>query len=540
MNKRILSQAALFVAAAALLIFGGTSCSPEKPAAPPPTDLVAEIHFIGANNIPAANTNYATFRDEFCSPQAHALQSQTLDKLSRAPAVWFKDKLPAGAGDGSAQLRPLLDDFFKSEWTLEMHDAPGAPEYALAIHLDATRAQLWQTNLRSLLESWTKIPARDIPGGWELKKDVAPNLFRFVRAGDWVVIGCGQNELPLSDKWSKAGAIPEHGTSWLTANLDWPRLAKIIPALAKFDFPAINLEAVGKDGSVLLTGTFNLSTPLPPLEKWQYPTNMVHQPLTSFAAARGFGPWLKNQSWAKWFALSPQPNQAFSWSLGLMPLQSFIAIPVPNATNALAQLGRNLSANEDWRNGLMSSFLLTNATDYISLQGVPFMAPRVNALRDSSGDFLFLNVFPNTAVGKPAPPGLFQAINKDNLVYYHWEDTPMRLKCLPELTQFALLMTRHRQLDADSAAAKWLNLIGPRLSASTTEVLQTGPQQLSFARNAPAGLTGLELIALANWLQATNFPGCDLRLPPPLKKPPLLHQPVKKLSSPVPAPAARH
>src|SRR5215469_1792084 len=218
MNKRILSRVALFVAATALLIFGATSCSPKKTAAPAPADRVAEIHFIGANNIPADNTNYATFRDEFCSPQAQALQSQTLDKLSLAPGVWFKDKLPAGAGDGSAQLRPLLDDFLKSEWTLELRDAPGAPEYALAIHLDAGRAQLWQTNLRSLLESWTKIPARDIPGGWELKKDAAPNLFRFVRTGDWVVIGCGQNDLPTSDKWSREGAVPEHGASWLTAN----------------------------------------------------------------------------------------------------------------------------------------------------------------------------------------------------------------------------------------------------------------------------------------------------------------------------------
>jgi hypothetical protein len=537
MKKWLYPASALFVAAA-LLIFAGTSCTPKKTAAPPATDLIAQIHFIGANNIPTDNTNYATFRDEFCSPQAYALQRQTLDKLSRAPGAWYKTRLPTGAGDGSAQLRPLLDDFLKSEWTLEMRDAPGAPEYALAIHLDASRAQLWQTNLRSLLEAWTKISARDISGGWELKKDAAPNLFRFTRIGDWVVIGCGQNELPLSDKWSQGGAIPEHGANWLTANVDWPRLAKNFPVLAKFDFPAIKMEAAGKDGYLQLNGTFNLSTPLPPLEKWQFPTNMIHQPLTSFAAARGFWPWLKNQSWAKWFDLSPQPNQAFSWSLGLMPLQSFIAIPVPNATNALAQLGRNLKTNEDWRNGLMSHFPLSVTNGQISLQGVPFMEPQVNALHDPSGDFLFLNVFPNTAVGKPAPPGLFQAINKDNLIFYDWEDTSMRLKCLPELTQFALLMTRHRQLDANSAAAKWLNLIGPGLGASTTEAVQTGPLQLSFTRNAPAGLTALELIALANWLEAPDFPACDLRLPPPPKMPPLLHRPVKKLSSP--APAARH
>jgi len=37
---------------------------------------------------------------------------------------------------------------------------------------------------------------------------------------------------------------------------------------------------------------------------------------------------------------------------------------------------------------------------------------------------------------------------------------------------------------------------------------------LAFSRKAPGGLTALELFAFASWLEATNFPGCDLRAPP--------------------------
>jgi hypothetical protein len=42
---------------------------------------------------------------------------------------------------------------------------------------------------------------------------------------------------------------------------------------------------------------------------------------------------------------------------------------------------------------------------------------------------------------------------------------------------------------------------------------------LSFTRKAPGGLTAVELTALANWLEAPNFPGCDLSLPAPKRLP---------------------
>lgn len=469
------------------------------------------------------------------------MASQTLDKLSRAPAVWFKDKLPTGAGDGSAQLRPLLDDFLKSEWVFEMRDAPASPEYALAIRLDDNRAGLWQTNLCNLLESWTKITAQNIPGGWELKKDLPPNLFRFIRAGNWVVIGCGQNELPLSDEWAH-GTIPQSGTNWLNANVDWPRLAQHFPVLAKFDFPAIKMQAVENGGNLQLTGTFDLSQPLPSLEKWQPPSDIIYQPLTGFTAARGFAPWLQRQSWAGLFALSPEPNQFFSWSLAASPLQTFFAVPVPNATNALAQLGQNLHSNTSlWQPHLMAPFALNETSNRLWLHGVPFIAPEVDALSGASGNFLFGQFFPNLPHGKAAPPELFQAFDRNDMVFYHWEMTSMRIKDLPQLTQLSLLLTQHKQLDAKSAADQWLALMGPKLGPSITEAVQTGPSELSFIRNASAGLTAFELIVLANWLEAPNFPGCDLHLPPQQIIPTVpASRPVKVLTAPAPPPPAHH
>ncbi len=159
------------------------------PAAPAAPDLIARIHFAGATQV-SADTNAAAFTKFWCSPEALALRDQTLNKLSRAPYTWFRSKLAPGAGDGTKQLRPLLDDLSGAEWFLQIRDgATGSPEYALAIRLDAGRAQLWQSNLKAVLEAWTGMPVQKTPNGWSLKKHLPPNLVRFVRAGDWVVFG---------------------------------------------------------------------------------------------------------------------------------------------------------------------------------------------------------------------------------------------------------------------------------------------------------------------------------------------------------------
>ena len=154
--------------------------------------------------------------------------------------------------------------------------------------------------------------------------------------------------------------------------------------------------------------------------------------------------------------------------------------------------------------------------------------------------FCWPEFFPNSPKTRPLPPELFTLLARTNLVYYHWEITAERLEQLPQLTQLALMLTRHKQLDAQSAAGKWLDRIGPTLGNTVTEVTQTAPNELTFTRKAPGGLTAIELTALANWLEATNFPGCDLRLPPP--KPRILRprvpgaSPVKTHAAPPPVP----
>jgi hypothetical protein len=486
------------------------------------SDLIARIHFAGAERI-SADPNSRAFTNEFCSSEARALENQTLDKLARAPGAWFRSKITAGAGDGAERLRPLLDDLLRSEWVFEMRDTTnGSPEYALAIRLPGDRVKLWQENLQNVIRSWTKLPAQKIPGGWELKKHQPPNLLRTTYQGGWLVIGCGQNELPLTrEKIQEVGGpvwavkSPVNDNGWFSANVNWPRLAQLFPVLAKLNFPKTQLQVTGVNGNLQLNGKFDLAQPLSPLEKWRMPTNTVHQPFVSFTAARGFASRLEKESWAQPYEISPTPNQLFVWALPGIPFQTFFAIPVPEANNALGQLHEKLSAHMNWQSHFMAPFAMVMTNHEITWRGMPFIAPFVQAKHENSGDFLFSGFFPNTPRSKPLPPELFARLNEPNLVYYHWEITAERLPQLQNLLQLGLVLTRYKQLPADSPGQKWISHIGPTLGNTVTEVFQTAPDELTFSRKAPGGLTAMELFAFASWLEATNFPGCDLRLPPP-------------------------
>lgn len=498
-------------------------------------DMLARIHFLGGDKI-SADPNHFAFTNEFCSAPAKALESQTLDKLSRAPGVWFKSKIPVGAGDGAAQLRPLLDDLLKSEWVFEMRAATnGSPEYALAIRLAGARAQIWQNNLQGLLESWTKIPAQKNPAGWQLKKHEPPNLVQFSRSGDWVVVDCGQNELQLGDRIIRQElAKTAAETNWLSADLNWPRLAQIFPKLQLFDFPKIQMQAVGRGGDLQFNGAFTLAQALPPLQAWRVPTNLICQPFASFTAARSIGPWLARQSWMGRARFQPPPDQVFVWTVEGLPFQTFAAALVPDSRVALAQLNRNLSANTNWQNFFMGPPVTSMTNDEIFFGDVPFISPFVRAVHGPAGDFVFGGFFPNLPISSPLPPALQARLREPGLVYYHWETTAECYKALPQLTQLVLMLTQRQQLDGSSAAYQWLNHIGPALGSSVTVVTEIAPTELSFTRNAPGGLTALELLALASWLEATNFPGCDLRLPAvPQTHRPRRHPP----GAPAPAPA---
>jgi hypothetical protein len=490
-------------------------------AALPEPDLIAQIHFAGAQKISAA-AHFAAFTNQFCSAEAVALRAQTANKLAAWLPGWLQTNVGATVPGGAAKLRPLFDDLQTAEWFLEARAAANErPEVALAIKLDAARAQLWQANLKPFF------PAAS-----------------FTSSGGWLIFDAGTGAKKINDRLAQKISAPPNG--WCSADVNWPRLAQWYPKLKELGLPETQFAVSAPDDNLLINGKFFFPENLAlNLENWRVPTNTLHSPFDSFTAVRGFSAWLKSQPWAEPLALAPEPNQLFVWALPQIPFQTFAAVPVPDAAGALAQANARLlpifTGTNGARNFLMP-FTLNLTNNEITWTGVPFVAPFLQAVKEPAGQFLFGGFFPNMPGRRSLPPELFERLAAKNLVYYHWEITAQRLgdrfDLLPQLTQLGLMLTNRKQLDSLTPAGEWAKKIGPTLGNSVTEITQTGPAEMTFTRKAPGVLTAGEMLALANWLEADNFPGCDLKLPPrqprrPHPKPPG----TPPAAAPAPAPA---
>ncbi|MBW8864088.1 MAG: hypothetical protein JF609_04025 [Verrucomicrobia bacterium] len=427
-------------------------------AALPQPDLIAQIHFAGGGKV-SADKNFHVFANEFTSPEALALRKQTADKLAPWLAGWLQASLGTTVPGGAAKLRPLLDDLQTAEWFLEARAAAGKPDVAIAIKLDAAKAQLWQASLKPFFPAAT-----------------------FKQSAGWLIFDSGTGAVKPGD--SLAQKISAPATGWATADINWPLLGQWFPALQKLDLPETTFQVSADATELAINGKFlfpqNLTCRLDP---WQFPSNTVHEPFTSFTAARGFAGWLNGQDWAQAVKLSPPANQMFSWALEGVPLQSLTAIPVANATAALRQLGAGLQ-------------------------------PVVAELNANGGFFPMLTLeVTNTGITLTGAQ-LFQSLATPNLAFYHWEITAERQSDQLNLAQLSLMLTRHHQLDVNSAGYKWITKTGPALGNTITVITQTAPDQMTFKRTAPGGLTAFEFIALANWLEASDFPHCNLSLAP--------------------------
>jgi len=343
---------------------------------------------------------------------------------------------------------------------------------------------------------------------------------------------------------------PAAPKGWLDLDLNWPRLAQWYPALKELGLPETQLVVTAPDDNFRVNGKFLFPENLAiALDSWRVPTNTVHQPFNSFTAVRGIAGWLQSQSWAQAYQLSPMPNQLFVWSLPMFAFQTYVAIPVPDADKAFAQEQSEIVpalAAANAKNYFMMPVTASMPTNNeINFTGMPFVSPYLKTLKEAAGQFLFWETFPNTPRSKPLPPELFQRLATPNLVYYHWEITAERIPQLLQVSQFGLMITQHKQLDGTSAAYKWLQRAGASLGNTDTEITKTGPAELTFTRKAPGVFTAPELFVLANWLEASNFPGCNLKLPPHPARPKRPHLPGQPqapqvIPVPTPAPAPGH
>ncbi len=375
-------------------------------AALPQPDLIAQIHFAGAQKI-SADPHSNAFTNEFCCAEAVALRAQTATKLADWLAGWLQTNLNVTVADGPVKLRSLFDDLQTSEWFLEARTAAnGKPEVAIAIKLDAARAQVWQVNLKPFFNAAT-----------------------FKSAGGWLVFDSNPALLGLGDRVAQKIYAPPAG--WFDLDVNWPALAHWCPELKELALPETQFAITAPDNYFHINGKFYFPKNLAlNLEPWRVPTNTVHVPFDSFTAVRGFASWLQSQPWAQPYQLSPPPNEFFAWSLPFSEYQTYAAMPVPDAASTFSKIYDgivpSLAAAND-RQDFMSPITPERTNNEANFSGVPFIGLKLRALSERAGQFLYMEMFPNTARSKPLPPELFQRLATQNLVFYHWEMTSNRV-----------------------------------------------------------------------------------------------------------------
>jgi hypothetical protein len=514
-----------------LLLASGTGCqkSESRTAAAPPTvlppDTIASVHWLGKHWLGYEATAFFFMRI-WNNPQTARLEKQTLTKLATTPGQW----LPGGTNLTENAVTPLyllLNDIVQEESYLEIRQPTnGAGETVFALRLNEAQADSWLTNLPTVLQPLTGSHAvlNPIDHTWSLKTTNAFQFIQFARVGDWTIISAGPQQNSLAAEITariQRDGVPfvSAGTNlWLEASLDLPRLAKIFSLSAGGEgrgevgtFNHLSLAITGDGANVITRGQLTFAQPLPAtLQPWRLPVDLMHEPLTSFTAARGLESWLT--AWKPWRDLQAgtAPDQLFLWSLAGSPYQVYLAAPLADARSQVTALTDHLlQSGNPWlaANGYIS-FDRAPDGNGVTWGNLPDIKPFIKSAGTGDDGWLFAGLLPETNhLATPPPVGLIQdVLRRTNLVYYDWEVTGPRLQPLLSLAQTARLVTRQPQMAMDYASINWLGLLIPRLGTSATIINRTGPAELTFYRRSTLGLNALELHLLANWLESASFP----------------------------------
>ncbi len=501
-------------------------CRKSAAPAPPVPEVLARFYFAGAEQL-NANTNLATLKGIWSLPPTVELRGKALQKLSAFAGELFTKRMRLTNSLGAAGLiHPLLEDLLQAETHLEIRGpSQQAAEWTLALQLKPERAQLWQNNLSNLMalcQAGAPIQTnQDGFSGWQAQLSQETNVLRCLRVGQWTLVGFGPERLPTNygvfpALKTKGRPLPLAKEAVLEAEADFLRLAECLPMPLAKPWPKTHLLLSAKGDNVRSEVRLRFAEKgnwL--LEKWQIPTNTIRDPLVSFTAGQGLGPWLSQSEILKPLELNPAPNQFFAWAQSHSAFHMYGALRVPDAANVLHRFAKVLlpQINTHLQQRAVGELVTLTNQPGVFWRGLPVIVPFMHPAPEPGGHFICGGIFPAPLGTNPPPPELFaEFAGRTNLLYYDWEITQARLAQLRPLVKLLSIVTSKPYQNTDSLAEKWLGEIEPKLGNSITEVSVTSPQELTLVRKSPLGLTGAELIALAHWVESTNFPRLNFEI----------------------------
>lgn len=134
------------------------------------------------------------------------------------------------------------------------------------------------------------------------------------------------------------------------------------------------------------------------------------------------------------------------------------------------------------------------------------MAPFLQSTNLNNTGFVHGGGFANIVMNPLSAELVQKILGRDGLVYHDWELTGARTEQWLYMGQFARYVSLKAQLPFGSASVLWLKAVAHKLGPSVTDIVVTGPNQLSFRRESTVGCTAVELQLLADWLESPRFP----------------------------------
>jgi hypothetical protein len=268
------------------------------------------------------------------------------------------------------------------------------------------------------------------------------------------------------------------------------------------------------------------------------PTNMVREPLTSFATGQNVEPFLKSDETLSRLPTNPFSDQFYFWSMSEMPFQSYVVWPVNDPSNTMLMLSPPVIDELNPKLQKLDGTELTWAPAASGLiwSKLQLIAPDLKPAPAENGQFLVGGMFPLTPGTGPAPPALWeQFAGRADLVYYDWELTGPRVRYLLTATQVLPILQMlgvgpqepiafgtktPAVLEVESRLdfqEHWLLNLTPLLANTVTEVTKTGPNELTVIRNSSFVFSSLELILLSHCLSDTPAGPLDWHLLPMAK-----------------------
>lgn len=491
------------------------------------TGVLYRHHFVGADRI-AQGTNATRLKEVLARPSTKAVGAEVLKKFARAPRELWKKQLPAKAKDGAEFIQPLLEDIFAAESYLEARGSTSRPEWVIAVQLSDDRARAWDKNLKDLAIAWQLGKPADVTvqgfKGWEIKRRAFPARVQFLRAGKWVLLASGSEQLPLSAELLQTAAKSGQPLQALDPNVllqleaDLPRLSPGIPALANRKLPPTQLTVFGRGEFIRTEAQFRYGQPLNwKFEPWKIPTNMISDRIITFTVAQGIAPVLRTIEGAADLGIKPLPNQVCMWGIGDAQGQIFAAVPVDDATNTVQKLAHTLPKFVFKHfPRIMGNFVWASNRAEIIWQGLPFIVPYLQPLRGLGTDYLFFGMFPRVPTSNQPPAELFAQLgDRKDLAYYDWEVTGPRSTHGRQLYQLGHIINKRRVPSPTFAGELWLQDMAEVLGPTVTEITVKSQTELNLVRKSHLGFTSFELATFCVWLESPNFP---LRFEP---RPPL-------------------